>query len=128
MAKILRIINSVKELAEATKAAFKIDVMVVDTDKTIIVATGALESMVNNKIIECGLINNLIFKKRQDHFILTTPKNNFICVECERYQKTCIYKNVVGTSIYDNNELAGAISANALLMNKYAMKGNNRTY
>ncbi len=124
---INKIIDTVRELAEATKAAFKIDVMVVDDNKTIIVATGALESMVNNKVIECGLINNKIFKDKQHHFILTTPENNHICIGCDRYKKTCLYKDVVATSIYDNDMLAGVISANAITEEQVnLMKGNEQ--
>ncbi|AOT70825.1 sigma 54-interacting transcriptional regulator [Geosporobacter ferrireducens] len=125
MITINNIIDSVKELAEATRAAFKIDVMVVDSNKTIIVATGMLESMLNNKIIESGIINREMFQHRQKYFILTNPQNDHICVGCDRYQKTCIYKNVVATTIYNGDTIAGVISINAITEDQRAFMANN---
>ena len=125
MITITNIIDTVKELAEATKAAFKIDVMVVDSNKTIIAATGMLESMVNNKIIESGIINREIFQRRQKYFILTNPQKDHICIGCDRYQKTCIYKNVVATAIYNGDTIAGVISINAITEEQVGFMTNN---
>lgn len=125
MIKINNIIDTVKELAEATRAAFKIDVMIVNSDKTIIAATGMLENMVNNKIIESGIINREIFQRRQKYFILSNPQSDHICIGCDRYMKTCVYKNVVATAIYDGDTIAGVISINAVTEEQGAFMTNN---
>ncbi len=125
MITINNIIDTVKELAEATRAAFKIDVMVVDANKTIIVATGMLENMINNKVIESGIINREIFQRRQKYFIITNPQSDHICIGCDRYQKTCIYKNVVATAIYNGDTIAGVISINAITEEQVGFMTNN---
>jgi len=66
MITINNIINTVYEFAEATKGAFKIDVMVVDENKKIIAATGELCEIKGNYIVESGIINKEI-NFFQDH-------------------------------------------------------------
>jgi transcriptional regulator with PAS, ATPase and Fis domain len=114
MVTINSIIDTVKEFVEATKSAFKIDVMVVDENKKIIAATGELEKMVGEMIVDSGIINTEIFTNRKKHFIVSDTMNNPMCKKCNKYGKTCSYKRVVATGIYDNNELKGVISLNAL--------------
>ncbi|MDF2676181.1 MAG: hypothetical protein K0Q97_474 [Bacillota bacterium] len=116
MITINNIIEGVNEFAEATKAAFKMDVMVVDENKKIIVATGGLCEVKGNYIVESGIINQEIFLKRKKHFIVsdTINDNEHICKRCEKYGTTCIYKNVVATGIYDEENLRGVILLNAV--------------
>lgn len=116
MITINNIIEGVNEFAEATKAAFKMDVMVVDENKKIIVATGALCEVKGNYIVESGIINQEIFLKRKKHFIVsdTINDNDYICKRCEKYGTTCIYKNVVATGIYEEENLRGVILLNAV--------------
>jgi len=125
MITINNIIDIVRELAEATKSAFKMDVMVVDENKIIIVATGALSGVKGNSIVESGIINKEIFINKKKNFIVSDTINDHICIRCDKYQKTCLYKNVVATGIYDGDNLRGVISLNAVTESQVEFMSNN---
>lgn len=125
MITINNILDTVKQLAEATRSAFKIDVMIVDESKKIIVATGELSEIEGNKIVESGIINEEIFTNRKNYFIVSDTINNHVCIRCDKYQKTCIYKNVVATGIYDGNKLRGVISLNAVTEDQVKLMSEN---
>lgn len=125
MIKINNIIDAVNEFAEATKAAFKMDVMVVDEDKKIIVATGEICEVKGNYIVESGIINKEIFINRKKHFIVSDTINDNICKRCDKYKKTCIYKNVVAAGIYEEENLRGVISLNAVTEEQVKFMAHN---
>jgi transcriptional regulator with PAS, ATPase and Fis domain len=125
MITINTIIDTVKEFAEATKSAFKMDVMVVDEKKKIIIATGELSGVEGNFIVESGIINKEIFTNRKKSFIISDTINDHICIRCDKYKKTCIYKNVVATGIYDGDILRGVLSLNAVTESQVNFMSNN---
>lgn len=125
MITINNIIDAVNEFAEATKAAFKMDVMVVNEDKKIIVATGEICEVKGNYIVESGIINKEIFINRKKHFIVSDTINDNICKRCDKYKKTCIYKNVVATGIYEEENLRGVISLNAVTEEQVKFMAHN---
>lgn len=127
MTTINNIIDAVNDFAEATKAAFKMDVMVVDENKKIIVATGGLCEVKGNYIVESGIINQEIFLNRKKYFIVSDiiNDNDHICKRCEKYGKTCIYKNVVAAGIYDEDNLKGLILLNAVTEEQVKFMAHN---
>jgi transcriptional regulator with PAS, ATPase and Fis domain len=114
IATIDEITETVKQLAESTYEAFKLDVCVVNAEKKIIVATDNLQFKINTYIVNNGLISRLIFEEGRNNFIVSTPGFDEICHGCEKYQKACIYKNVVASGIYCNGQLKGVIYVSAI--------------
>lgn len=119
------IIDSINEFANATRDAFKLDVMFVDENKNIVAGTGTLKGRVGDKIIESGIINNEIFINKKSDFIITDTFTDPNCLKCDKYQNNCMYKNVVATGIYVNNLLKGVICVNAFTEDQIVFMANN---
>jgi transcriptional regulator with PAS, ATPase and Fis domain len=125
MITLSHIIDSINEFAEATRDAFKLDVMFVDENKKVVAGTGTLKGRVGDEIIESGIINNEIFINKKCDFIITDTFTDPNCLKCDRYQNNCMYKNVVATGIYVNNVLKGVICVNAFTEDQIAFMANN---
>lgn len=115
---------TVNQLAEATSAAFKIDAIVVDSQKNIITATGAINDKICCEIVKNGLVDKFFFEDMYDKLISTTPGLDIRCADCEKYEN-CIYRNVVFTSIKVDKQLVGVIGLTATDEKQVSLMKNN---
>ena len=113
MARIDDVLETVEQLAQSTYAAFKLDVCVVNAEKKIIATSDNLQFKYNTYIVNNGLISRFIFEEGRTSFIVSTPGINEVCKGCDKFTKDCIYKNVVASGIYCNDQLKGVIYISA---------------
>jgi len=124
MVKLIEILDVVQKFAEASKAALKLDVEIIDDERRFIAGTGRVKHIFGNKIKSDGVISRYIFEKGEKQLIVNNPGKDEICRGCDRYG-TCQYLKAIYTTINYNENVFGVIGVAALTHEQEKLIVNN---
>jgi len=124
MVKLVEILDIVQKFAEASKAALKLDVEIIDDERRFIAGTGRVKQIFGNKIKCDGVISRYIFEKGEKQLIVNNPGEDEMCRGCDRYG-TCQYLKAIYATINYNENVFGVIGVAALTHEQEKLIVNN---
>jgi transcriptional regulator with PAS, ATPase and Fis domain len=124
MIKLVEILDVVQKFAEASRAALKLDVEIIDEERRFIAGTGRVKQIFGNKVKSDGVISRYIFEKGEKQLIVNTPGEDEICRGCDRYGN-CDYLKAIYTTINYNGKVIGVIGVAASTKDQEKLIINN---